>query len=296
MSHSDLNDQPFDKDPINKETVIDWYLEKLQSGDRSPVPHAMADYIAQHPEVAAEVETLKQFWQPQGTLPEPSTKLRTSFYKSLAEIEQQENSATPVIQTSKTVANDPYYKAAWFQAAAVVLVFVLGLFTGRESFGPTTANDSQQAIAALQEEVSSLSAVMAISMLQKDSASERLAAVSYTRRANMTDPVLLKSLIRSFEQEKSTAVKLAIIDAFKSANFSSAEGGMANGELAQVEQSLFALAVNEPQPMVQMALTQMLLEQASRATKRQLIQQLQASPLNQDVSDFLQLIDAQNRI
>lgn len=277
---------------LNKNMIIDWQLERLQSNEQIAMPREMLEYIEQHPELAAELETLKAFWQPQEPLPKPSAKLKTGFYQSLAQIEQSQNNTIAVTGlTEKSVANDPYYKAGWFQAAAVVLVFVLGLFTGRETSLQPSVDSSQQAIAALQDEVSSLSTVMAISMLQKESASERLAAVSYTRRANMADPALLQSLLSSFEQEKSTAVKLAIVDALKDTDFSSA-----NSEMANIEQSLLEFALNEPQPLVQMALTQMLLEQASPATKNQLIRQLQSSPLDDDVSEFLQLIDAQNRI
>ena len=285
---------------VNKDTVIDWQLERLQANDNSPMQQDMIDYLQQHPEIAAELETLKQFWQPREPLPAPSAKLKTGFYQSVAQLQESQLQESQLQQSqlqqsqllqsqvnAGPVANDQYYKKGWFQAAAIALVFVLGLFTGRES----TTGTSQQAIAALQGEVASLSTVMAISMLQKDSASERLAAVSYTRRADMADPVLLSSLVNSLAQEKSTAVKLAIIDAFNASDLLNDNEGM-----QYIEQSLLELALNEPQPMVQMALTQLLLEGASPDTKTQLIRQLQSLPLNQDVREFLQLIDAQNRI
>lgn len=282
---------------INKETVIDWQLQTLQDNNNRVMPQEMMDYLQQHPEVAAELETLKQFWQPQPPLPGPSTKLKTGFYQSLAQLEQNQlqqnlNSGKADVNIpADTVANDSYYQTGWFQAAAIILVFVLGLFTGRESFQQSPATASEQAIVALQNEVASLSKIMAISMLQKDTASERLAAVSYTRKADMADPLLLRSLINSFEQEKSTAVKLAIINSFNEADFS-----VQKAEMKDIEDSLLDLALTEPQPMVQMALSQMLLKRASPDIQTRLIQQLQSSPLDEDVRDFLRLIDAQNRI
>ena len=160
----------------------------------------------------------------------------------------------------------------------MVLVFTLGLLTGRD----TTSDD---AMITLQDKVTSLSTVMAISMLQHDSASQRLDAVSYARQADITDPVLLATLLDAFEREKSSAVKLAIIDAFKRLD-----------GLQAIEPQLVKMTLKEPQPLVQIDLTQLLMRSASQATKTELIRQLELQPMDLDVQEFLQLIEAQNQI
>lgn len=298
-----MSSRTIDSKNVNKDTIIDWQLDKLQNNDDSPMPDEMAAFVTQDPELAAELDTLRQFWQPQQVMPVPSTKMKSDFYQALAQVQQSEANVKiqPDLsqshdlqlkeqQREETVqnasaANDSYFRHAWVQAAAVVLVFVLGIFTGRKSFTDATTVHADPAFTALQEEVASLNTLMAISMLQNDSASQRLQAVSYTRRANLADPMLLDTLVNSLATEKSTAVKLAIIDTFKGKQ-----------GIQAIEQSLLGLAVDESQPMVQMALAQLILGSASTVTKTELIQQLQLQPLDPDVQEFLQLIDAQNRI
>lgn len=270
---------------MNHQDVIDWKLAQLQSDSQEPMPEAMQAYVQQHPALVAELNTLEQFWLQPSPLPAPAESVRTRFYQSLAELQEQSRGiVTPLETATKPIKPKSYSilgQHPWLQAAVIAVVFVLGVFIGRSPQpGP-----EQQGLAELQREVASLSTVMAISMLQHQSASQRLAGVSYTRQANLADPVLLETLMTSLSEESSTAVKLAIIDALRNKD-----------GFEQIEQPLVALALQEQQPLVQMALCRLLLEQGSTTTKRQLIEQLRQQPLDQDVEEFLQLIDAQHRV
>lgn len=267
---------------FNKEKVLDWQLQQLQTNSHEVMPGEMTMYLLQNPEIVAELETIKQFWQPQEELPKPSPALRAKFNNSLAHLIESEGAIerqqTSIIASLKTMLIDLLSPKRFSQLAVLVLVFTLGLLSGRET-------SPHETMVALQDKVASLSTIMAISMLHHDSASQRLDAVSYTRHADMADPMLLATLIDVFEKEKSSAVKLAIVNAFQRLD-----------GLQALEPQLVKMALREPQPLVQIALTQLLMDSASKETKAEFIRQLESQTMDRDVREFLQLIEAQNQI
>ena len=263
---------------MNDQQVIDWQLQQLEQGLYEPMPQAIQEYVNQHAELAAELETLKQFWQTDTSLPEPSSDMRDRFYHSLSE---QQTSATVTKLDTARPATGSGMQQWWLQAAVLAVVFVLGVFTGQTP----SQNTGDQALASLQQEVASLSTVMAISMLQNNSASQRLAGVTYTRQANLTDPLLLDTLLETLSKEQSSAVKLAIVDTL----------GTKSG-LSSIENDLIELAVAENQPLVQMALSRLIVEKGSLQARELLMAKLSSLELNKDVNEFLQLINAQNRV
>ena len=270
---------------MNHDKVIDWHLDQFQNSRDDALPLEMQEYISQHPELQAELDTMALFWQDSTKMPAPSSAVRSRFYQSLSSIQQDNDEKLVPISNRQSHKKAPWWNHlnhnGWLQAAALAVVFIMGMYTGSEP----SDTPSTQALSALQNEVASLSTVMAISMLQHESASQRLAGVSYTKQANLADPQLLDTLLNLLSSERSTAVKLAIIDAL-------------NGKqgLGNIETTLVNLAVSEPQPIVQMALSRLLLEAGSANAKSELIKQLQTQPVDQDVQEFLTLIDAQNRI
>jgi hypothetical protein len=262
---------------VNHQDVINFALEQLENGALVELTESMQVYVDEHPDLADELETLTQFWLPTEPLPMPSPALKAGFYQQLNRIETESSVGKPQGTTSWFSG----LASMWQQVAVVAMVFVVGIYTGQSS-APSNSDDS---LLALQQEVASLSTVMAISMLQDNSASQRLAGASYTKQANMADPLLLETMLSAFSEERSTPVKLAIIDAFENKT-----------NLAMIEEALMEIALTETQPLVQMALSRLLLERASPTIKRQLVSQLREQSLNPDVEEFLNLIDAQNRI
>ena len=261
---------------MNHETVIDWQLNQLEQGTSEAMPDDMVAYVNQNPDLADELKTLALFLQPQTPLPEPSTALKDGFYQSLNTAMQP--ASLDAARESKKA--DKHSSWQWAQAAAVIGVFVLGFAAGKF---PNITNDD--ALTALQQEVASLNTVMAINMLQHKSASQRLVGANYTKQANIADPHLAETLLTAFANEQKTAVKLAIIDALQETE-----------RLSHIETSLLDLALNENQPIVQMALCRLLLNAASVSTQNSLLEQLNSQQVHPDVKEFLQLVSAQNLV
>jgi len=93
------------------------------------------------------------------------------------------------------------------QFAALGLVFALGfnLNTGPES-------TAEPELASLQHEVASLNTMLALNLLERSSASERLSGVAYSKVSELTNPVLQQKLTNLIKNDSSTSVRLAVLN------------------------------------------------------------------------------------
>ena len=168
---------------------------------------------------------------------------------------------------------------AWFmptpiaQFAALVLVFILGFNLNQAPIN----EKSDIAFNNLQQEVSSLSTVLAISMLQKSSASERLSGVAFSRQTDLSNPLLVKQLITLLARDKSTSVRLAIINSLSDLK-----------SFGSAEQQLFSLAIQEENLLVQIELCRLLLNYGSSNIQNLLTEPTNQQKLKPEVREFIQ--------
>ena len=109
----------------------------------------------------------------------------------------------------------------WLRPLPVGLALVLllaGLGGGwwlRGLRGP--AQDQAGEIAGLREEVHDTRQLVVLSMLQQQSANDRLAGVSYSNRLSPPDPQIMQALLHSLQYDPSPDVRLAALDALQRA-------------------------------------------------------------------------------
>jgi hypothetical protein len=98
----------------------------------------------------------------------------------------------------------------WAAQIAAALVLVAGAFLlGRSSAKPDTAGE----IAALHRELASTRQLAALSLLQHQSASDRLQGVSWTTRVGGPNREILDALLYTLRSDDSVDVRLAALDA-----------------------------------------------------------------------------------
>jgi HEAT repeat protein len=120
-------------------------------------------------------------------------------------------------------------------------------------------------IARLREEVASTRAMVALSLLQQQSATERLRGIDYSGRVS-AEPEIVAALIQAVDHDPSVNVRLAAIDALSKASGDSA-----------VLRSLTASLSRQDSPMVQAALVDYLADAHDRQAVGTL-RQLDAQP------------------
>jgi anti-sigma factor RsiW len=139
-----------------------------------------------------------------------------------------------------------------FGAAALLLICV-GFAAGRYLNNGQTPH-SQEDLAAMQSELSNMRQLVVLSMLQQDSASQRLQGVTWSTRQNQADPKILGALLHTLRYDSSVDVRLAALDALSRYS-----------NQTQVRQGLTEALGAQQSPLVQVELIDLLVQWQDRS-------------------------------
>ncbi|HEY7404128.1 MAG TPA: zf-HC2 domain-containing protein [Candidatus Angelobacter sp.] len=183
------------------------------------------------PELAREVEEHltgcpmcgeeAALWKNLALLPEeqPSPALQTRFKAMLESYQEgrweksslaaeKQKTPTPMLWGLGNWRRMPVAGVAW---ACVFLI--CGFFIGRNSGVTKPSPDSDARITQMQSELAATRQLVALSMLQQQSASQRLEGVSWSTRLQQPDPKVLDALFHTLRFDNSVDVRLASLDA-----------------------------------------------------------------------------------
>jgi len=278
---------------MTNQEIIDWKIASLANNDKSELSEEMQSYLDKNAKLKEELLFIDHFWTNDvKPIVMPSSKLDANFYQMLSRAQSAQQHSVQQGITQLAMPQNGYGASlqeqpvslldkvkSWLmplpiaQFATLALVFVLGFNLNQSRSNNMNNSD----YIGLQHEVSSLSTMLAISMLQKDSASERLSGVAYSRQADLSNPLLVEQLIELLAKDKSTSVRLAVINSL--------------GQLKSFgssEQQLFTLATKEENLLVQIELCRLLLNYGSVDIKNRLTDQANQQLLKPEVQEFIQ--------
>jgi hypothetical protein len=206
----------------------------------------------------AEAEELKDLWGTLGVLPEedPSLGMRVRFYDSLRTWRQNEAQRRLPFWWLRHPA---------FQAVCAVLILAIGIGTGFMVRGHDSAEVSQ-----LRGEVYNMRQLVALSLMQQQSASDRLRGVNFAYQ--QSDPEVLGALLTTVNHDPSVNVRLAAVDALRKFNDSPV------GRKGVVQ----ALA-KQDSPLVQIAILDQIVELHEKSAVPAIQFLLSGQSLNPDV-------------
>ncbi len=233
----------------------------LLSGALEPAGVArVAAHLEACPACRAEAEDLRDLWGALGRLGEqlPGPGLRTRFYAALGEAgggtsprRRDRSNWRAWLDSPRPACAALVPRLAW-AAAALAAGTLLGFGLGRRG-----AESGE--MYALRREVASLNQMVTLSMLQLDSASERLRAVSLARGAAESDQRIADALLETVMRDPNVNVRLAALDALD-----------ALADRPAVAAELLAALPGQPSPLVQIALVDLLLEAGGPTTRQAL--------------------------
>jgi anti-sigma factor RsiW len=164
----------------------------------------------------AEIGRLEALWRDLGTLPaeEPNVAVRTRFYDALAAY--RDGAASGAGHLFPELRRGPEGRPAWWQIAAGVALLALGAAAGygvrsQEAHSAQAAAEMEQ----LRGEVNNMRQLVALSLMQQQSASERLRGVSWANRVQPSDKEVLTALIETMNHDPNVNVRLAAVDALR---------------------------------------------------------------------------------
>ena len=203
-----------------------------------------------------EFEQLGSVWRKMGAIPEerPSAAMRARFEATLDAYQQGLQQARRVERRKKL---DLWLAGWWpqqpaFQFGFAIAFLGVGLLIGH-SIGRGTSSTSGASnieIARLQEEVHDTRQLMTLSMLQQQSASDRLQGVNSSYQIRRPDPPVVDALLHAVNYDQNVNVRLAAVDAL--------HRPASTTEI--VRKRLIESLQRQDSPMVQIALIDLLVE------------------------------------
>lgn len=229
---------------------------------------------------AAEAELVEKLWRGLADPGEevPSGRMRARFEAMLAielhpapparlpftdRVQRQ-----PLISSAQELSQPGGFGRRFLALAAMLL---LGLGLGYLTFGRRGGD-----VADLKREVGDLHEMVALSLLEHGSVSERLQGVSYSREFSAGDNKVVSALFARLLEDPNVNVRLAALEALRP---------LARREDRREE--LVAAVTRQDSPLVALSLIDLLLESGSAAARHDLEQLLANPKLDPTVRGYL---------
>jgi hypothetical protein len=231
-----------------KEHIADYLAGALGRPEAEELDEHFARCAACKQETAALSET----WEMLGLLEQeqPSAQLRPRFYQSLEAYRQGLESAAPA-PARRRFFDWGWHGWAW-SAALLAVGIAAGQWLGVRERGRAD-------LAGLQDEVHHMRQLVTLSLLEQQSASERLRGVDYSGRVDQSDTQVLAALLQAVNHDPNVNVRLAAVDALRRFAASPSVKG-------KLDQSLN----KQDSPLVQLALIDFLVDTRDKSAVRSL--------------------------
>jgi hypothetical protein len=240
-----------------REQFADYVIDRIDE----PVRQEVTAHLASCAACRTEFEELKTVWTQLGKVPaaEPGADLRARFDLMLGAYQSG-------LQRPAWTWRRPIFE---FAAAAAVLV--LGIAIGYRMHAPAPSTPE---LAALRTELSQTRQMVALSLMQQQSATDRLKGVSWSYQLQQPGTDVLRALLDVLTHDPNINVRLATVDALRQF-----------GNQPVVRRGLIDAMRHDESPMVQIALIDLavdLHEKESIDTLRQLTQDQGIDPAVRD--------------
>ena len=154
------------------------------------------------------------------------------------------------------------------------VLLIAGFFAGRLM---TSTPDNRDEIRVLGDEVSTLKELMMLTLLEKESATDRLKAVSLTQDMNQASKKVTTALIQTLNNDDNVNVRLAALDALRPYSNDSA-----------VREALIRSIGEQDSPLVQISLAELMAELQAKGSVRELEKIVRSNRTPADVKKKIQ--------
>lgn len=210
--------------------------------------------------VALEERVLKADPEP------PSVRLDNIFYEMLAK------ESKPV---KPSFFKNLFHGPEWAPRLAFgSFTLIIGLVAGFLLRSPLQKGEQ---IEQLGQEVSDLKELMMLTLLEKESATERLKAVSLTNDMDQASQKVTSALIQTLNNDDNVNVRLAALDALR-----------AYAEESSVRQELIRSIARQDSPLVQIALAELMAALQAKSSVKEFEKILHNKNTPADVKDKIQ--------
>jgi hypothetical protein len=245
------------------EEVRDQFTDYLGDSLDEPARAEVHQHLIACESCREEAGTLKSLWTKLGSIPAErpdSTAMRARFDVMLEAYRHGMDHATGATWWGNV---NSWIAGFWpsqpaFQLGLTVAVLIVGVIVGRQYSQPTatplTPGPSQVVeVTQMRDELKDLRQMVALSLMQQQSASERLKGVSWSNEIDQPDTQFLNALLDTLMHDANVNVRLAAVDALKKF-----------GERQIVKTGVLQALAQQDSPMVQGALINYMVETQNR--------------------------------
>jgi len=195
-----------------KTNFPDYLVGELDQNSVAEIQSHMADC----PACRQELEDMSSVWTKLGVLPEehPSNGLRERFYRELEGYKAEMNRERPLHHLKQFFASLFYRSRSGrpvYQLAFGFVPLFIGLSLGYILFSGSQNAGSQSA--DLRREVQDMRQMLAVSLLEQRSSTERLRGVNLSYSLENPDSRTINALLDTLNNDPSINVRLAAVDA-----------------------------------------------------------------------------------
>jgi hypothetical protein len=215
----------------------------------------------EHTEICTQCRADVEMWQKLSALPEqwPSASSRSRFETMLSAYEEGR------WEKRGLERERGHWFAAWMRSAfapplvsaLAACLLLIGFIIGERSSARIPTGDGQ--MTSMQSEIANLRQLVALSLLEQQSASQRLQGVNYSTQVERPDPEISAALLHALRFDGSVDVRLAALDALRRYKDDS-----------QVRTGLLTALQDQQSPLVQIALIDLFVEMHESGAKENL--------------------------
>lgn len=267
------------EDQMKCEQIKDQFINYLKGEISGLERKLIDDHVSECEHCRLELHHLQSAWTALEEIPElePSSQLRERFYGML---DNEKSGKQGLRSLFQAVWPARPQSALSYTFVIILFGFVMGRFliTG----GSTMSRDiNQPQISQIQEDVSQLRDMVALTLLSQDSVQARLRGIDFARTNISNDPRVLTLLLNTFERDETRNVRLAALDVL---------GNYLDDPM--VKERIYNNLLMETSPIVQLKIVELLLEAAGDGWQEQLDDLLKTGILDSTVTGFLQEVRA----
>lgn len=231
-----------------------------------------AAFAREHLELCAACRADFEMWQKLASLPhqEPSPASRARFEHMLNAFQEGR------WEKNKLARERGKWFTSWIRSAfapplasALAACLLLVGFIAGEHYSGSRPVENQQ-LAAMQAELTNMRQLVALAMLEQQSASQRLQGVNYSTQVDRPDPEISGALLHALRFDNSVDVRLAALEALRRYK-----------DDPQVRSGLLNALEDQQSPLVQISLIDLFVEMHERDAKdnlRRIEQDSKANP------------------
>ena len=183
-------------------------------------------------------------------------------------------------QAKQQPKNNSKLRPLFTQLSIAASLLFIGLAMGYLFFHPT---EEREAIANLSDELKSMREMVMLSLIEKESSSERLKAVNLTQEMDQASEQVTSALLKTLNEDSNTNVRLAALESL-----------YLYAEQAHVREGLIKSIQHQKSPLVQMALAKFMVSIQEKRSVQEFEELLKGArippPVKQQIKEELQVL------